>query len=329
VSFAGSVDETAEQAHSICPDHHYLESWSDVEPIAGLISLTQPAVRPLGDTRAVVESLGVWSGRPTSAHDLVRQRYADGWEHAVQAGYIEIQPPARNRAWKALPPARREAAPQSSGYTLVLHSSVAMLDGHHAHNPWLHELPDPITKITWDNCAALSPAAATSLAVTDGDIVRVESMELPVVIQPGQHDTVVAVALGYGRKASERFANIGPRWIDRQPTVNAKGRIGENAARFLSFEDGAMRYERGGVRISKTGRRIELAATQIHHTLEGGAIVQEIGLGEFGKPPEPAEAREELWPPDHPTPAHHWGMAVDLNACTGCSACVVACQVEN
>jgi molybdopterin-containing oxidoreductase family iron-sulfur binding subunit len=329
VSLAGSLDETAERAHYVCPDHHYLESWSDSEPVRGLISLTQPAIRPLGDTRAVVESLGVWSGKPASARDLLRQKYADGWEHAVQAGFIETQPPAGNLAWKASPPVRRDAAPQSPGYTLVLHESVAMLDGRHAYNPWLHELPDPITKITWDNCAALSPAAAASLGVADGDIVRIESMELPVVVQPGQHDSIISVALGYGRKASERFANIGPRWIDRLPTVNAKGRVGENAARFLSLDHGAMRYERGGIGVVKTGRRIELAATQTHHTLEGRAIVQEIGLVDFGKPPEPAETREELWPPDHPTPKHRWAMAVDLNACTGCSACVVACQVEN
>lgn len=329
VSFAGSVDETAVHAHFICPDHHYLESWSDAEPITGLISLTQPSIRPLGDTRAVVESLSTWSGQPASARDLLRQRYEAGWEHAVQTGFIETEPPARNLAWKALPTSRRQAPALGSGYTLVLYSSVGMLDGRHAYNPWLHELPDPITKITWDNCAALSPTAAASLGVADGDIVRIESLELPVVVQPGQHDSVVSVALGYGRKASERFANIGPRWIDRRPTVNGKGRIGENAARFLSLENGAMRYERDGVRIAKTGRRIELAATQIHHTLEGRAIVQEIGLTEFGTPPEPAETREELWPPDHPVTGHRWAMAVDLNACTGCSACVLACQVEN
>jgi molybdopterin-containing oxidoreductase family iron-sulfur binding subunit len=327
VSFAGSVDETAEQAHFICPDHHYLESWSDAEPITGFISLTQPAIRPLGNTRAVVEGLSVWSGQPASARDLLRQRYADGWEHAVQAGFVETNRSltvAAQYREPSLPSRDRQGA--VAGYTVVLHPSVAMLDGRHAYNPWLHELPDPITKITWDNCAALSPAAAASLGVADGDIVRVDSIELPVVVQPGQHDSVVSVALGYGRKASERFANIGPRWIDRQPTVNAKGRIGENAARLLSLENGATRYERSGIRIIKTGRRIELAATQTHHTLEGREIIQEVSGQAEARPTEP---RPELWPPDHPTPAHRWGMAVDLNACTGCSACVVACQVEN
>jgi molybdopterin-containing oxidoreductase family iron-sulfur binding subunit len=325
VSFAGSLDETAERAHFVCPDHHYLESWSDAEPIAGEISLTQPAIRPLGDTRAVVESLSAWSGQPVRAYDLLRRQYSDNWDRTVQAGFTQSQaarPPAKAFHMPAIP----AAPPAPAGYTLALYPSVAMLDGRHAYNPWLHELPDPITKITWDNCASLSPAAAASLGVSDGDIVRIESMELPVVVQPGQHDQVIAVALGYGRKASERFAQLGPRWIDHRPTVNSKGRIGESAAALLSLKDGAFRYEREGVRIVKTGRRIELAATQTHHTLEGRAIVQEARPGEL---PEPAEPHEELWPPDHPTRGHRWAMAVDLNACTGCSACVVACQVEN
>jgi molybdopterin-containing oxidoreductase family iron-sulfur binding subunit len=342
VSLAGSLDETAERAHYVCPDHHYLESWSDAEPVAGLVSLTQPAIRPLGNTRAVVESLSIWSGQPARAYDLLRQRYAENWERSVRSGVIcGADPqvcagspgPARRFQGAAVPnrPSGGSAADQGvcpTCYTLVLHPNLGMLDGSHAYNPWLHELPDPITKITWDNCASLSPATAASLGVTDGDIVRIESMELPVVVQPGQHDSVIAVALGYGRKASERFAKIGPRWIDREPTVNAKGRIGENAAQFLSLSDGALRYQRAGVRVAKTGRHIELAATQTHHTLQGRAIVQEVALAEADKH-EPAEVREELWPPDHPTKAHRWAMAVDLNACTGCSACVLACQVEN
>jgi Fe-S-cluster-containing dehydrogenase component len=344
VSFAGSLDESAERAHYVCPDHHFLESWADAEPVAGLISLTQPVIRPLGATRAVVETLAAWTGQPVNAYDLLRQRYPAQWDRAVEAGYVAMEAPRAPVKPFSMAPVELALAATSpepaAGYTLALYPSVAMLEGRQAYNPWLHELPDPITKVTWDNYASVSPAAATSLGVSDGDVVRIEAgaaVELPVVVQPGQHDRVIAVALGYGRKASERFANLGPRWIDHRPSVNDQGRVGENAAPLLAFEQGSLRYDRAGIRIAKTGRRIELALTQTHHTLTvpqqlGGEvrpIVQETTTAELGKPPEPSEQREELWPEDHPYKGHRWGMAVDLNACTGCSACVVACQVEN
>ncbi len=344
VAFAGSLDETAGHAHYVCPDHHYLESWSDSEPLAGLVSLTQPAIRPLGSTRPVIESLATWSGQPAKAYDLLRQKYQANWEGAVETGFTSVEAARLPvKAFNMAPVASALAVASASrtvGYTLALYPSIAILDGRHAYNPWLHELPDPITKITWDNCASLSPATAASLGVSDGDIVRIEAgttIELPAVVQPGQHDGVIAVPLGYGRKASERFAKLGPRWIDHLPTVNEKGCVGENAAQFLSLEDGALHYERTGVRIAKTGHRVELAATQTYNTLTvpqqlGGdlrPIVQEIAREETGKAPEAPEVREELWPQDHPYKGHRWAMAVDLNACTGCSACVVACQVEN
>jgi Fe-S-cluster-containing dehydrogenase component len=344
VSFAGSLDETAARAHYVCPDHHYLESWADAEPVAGLISLTQPVIRPLGATRAVVETLAAWAGQPAKAYDLLRQRYQSQWDSAVESGFVAGE--AAHVAMKPFSMAPVESAlavvtsQRAADFTLALYPSVAMLEGRHAYNPWLHELPDPITKITWDNYASVSPAAAASLGVSDGDVVRITAnaaIELPVVVQPGQHDHVIAVALGYGRKASERFAALGPRWIDHRPTVNAKGRVGENVAPLLKFEQGSLRYHRDSIRITKTGRRIELAATQIHHTLAvpkelGGEvrpIVLETTPAELAKPSEGPEHREELWPDDHAYKGHRWGMAVDLNACTGCSACVVACQVEN
>ncbi|MGE5571357.1 MAG: Fe-S-cluster-containing hydrogenase [Rhodospirillales bacterium] len=343
VSFAGSVDETSQHAHYICPDHHYLESWEDAEPVRGLISFTQPTIRPLNSTRAVIESLAVWMGSPAPAYDLIREHWKDriDWDGALEKGCAEVNAAAQAPRWTGAKIARR--APVVEGYTAVLHPAVGMLDGRHAANPWLHELPDPITKTVWDNCALLSPKTAAALGVRDGDVVRIEAgaaIELPAVVQPGQHDRVIAVALGYGRKASERFANIGPRWTGRKPTVNENGRVGANASPLLALEDGLLRYERGGVKIAKTGRRIELASTQEHHTLSvpkhlappGGEvrpIIREITPAELGKPAEHAEHHEELWPDDHPYTSHHWGMAVDLNACTGCSACVIACQVEN
>jgi molybdopterin-containing oxidoreductase family iron-sulfur binding subunit len=232
---------------------------------------------------------------------------------------------------------------RSEGYTIALHPTVGMLDGSHAYNPWLHELPDPIAKVTWDNFAAFSPAAASSLGLQDGDVVRIEAgavIELPVVVQPAQHDSVISIALGYGRKASERFAQLGPRWINARSSVNEDGRIGKNATPLLRLNDGLLRYERAGAKITRTGRRIELAATQIHHTVSvpahlapaGSAvrpIVQETTLRQLTEPAHEHEQHEELWPDDHPYTGHRWGMAVDLNACTGCSACVIACQAEN
>ena len=344
VSFASLLNETAEHAHYVCPDHHYLESWADAEPVAGLISLTQPVIRPLGATRAIVETLAAWMGERPTAYDLLRRVYQSQWDRSVEAGFVTTQAPSA--PVKPFSMALVESAliagttPPATGFTLALYPSVGMLEGRHAYNPWLHELPDPIAKVTWDNFASLSPATAAAMGIVDGDIVRMEAgpaLELPVVVQPGQHDRVIAVALGYGRKASERFAGLGPRWIDHRPTVNEKGRVGENAAAFLAFDHGSLRYHRDGARISKTGKRIELALTQTHHTLKvpqqlGGEvrpIVQETTAAELAKPPEAPERFEELWSDDHPYNGHRWGMSVDLNACTGCSACVIACQVEN
>jgi molybdopterin-containing oxidoreductase family iron-sulfur binding subunit len=228
---------------------------------------------------------------------------------------------------------------------LVLYAKPAILGGEHAYNPFLQELPDPVSKVVWDNYACLSPAAAELADVKSGDVVRVtagrDSIELPVLIQPGQHDRVVAVALGYGGVATERFKAVGHHWFGSRPTVGPNGRVGTNAASLLRFEQGVLRYERGGVQIEKTGRTHPLACTQDHHTLTmparlapaGGErrdIVQEISLADLA-----ADVQEDgthvadLWPADHEYVGHRWGMSIDLNACTGCGACVVACQAEN
>lgn len=360
VSFAQRLDETASAARYVCPDHHYLESWGDAEAVSGMLSMAQPAIRPLGGSRAVIESLAHWTGAPKPAHALVREHWQSAifprqrqeasfqafWERSVELGYARVDP-ILERPQPFNASAAREALQTKpaavSGYSVVLYATTGMLDGREAYNPWLQEMPDPITKGTWDNYACLSPATAARLKIQDGDVVRIDAgaaLELPVVIQPGQHDRVIAVALGYGRKVSERFANIGPHWIDRLNTVGTDGRVGRNASPFLGLEGGTLRYVRSGAKLTPTGKKQIVALTQIHHTLTAPAnlaaagteprpIVQEMRLAEFGPPPEPGHPEEQLWPPDHPYNGHRWGMAIDLNACTGCSACVVACQVEN
>ncbi len=363
VSFAGRMDETAALAHYVCPDHHPLESWSDAEAVSGTVSMSQPAVRPLGNTRPVLESLTGWAGVRKPVYEILREHWREQifprqkreasfeafWERSVHDGFAAVEP-HRFSPKPAHFPRRLQAvraAAELDTYELVLYPKPGMLDGRHAYNPWLQELPDPITKITWDNYACLAPATAARLGLSEGDVVSVEvngrKLEFPAVLQPGQHDKVVAIALGYGRKESQRFATIGPEWISARPSVGEDGLVGRNAAPFLTLEGGALRYSRAGARIKAAGRKYGLAATQSHHTLsvprnlqpagsETRPIVQELTLAAFlagGAEHRPDEPERELWPPDHPSPGHRWGMAIDLTACTGCSACVIACQVEN
>jgi molybdopterin-containing oxidoreductase family iron-sulfur binding subunit len=233
--------------------------------------------------------------------------------------------------------------------TLILYPKVGLFDGRPALNPWLQELPDPVTKVTWDNYACLSPDAAEKLGIEQGDLVRLHvdgvSIELPVLIQVGQHDKVVAVALGYGRAGTDRFAKVGPQWIEARPTVGPNGSVGVNAAQLLAFDAGTIGYTRTGVRVESTGGRRALATTQQHHSLSVPAklampgteyrpIVEQTTLDSYRLDPLSGAAHHhhfegELWPDDHPYPGHRWGMVIDLNKCSGCSACVVACQAEN
>lgn len=370
VSCAERLDETARHAHFVCPDHHYLESWMDAEPVSGLVTLTQPALSPLGQTRSILESVAAWSRTPKSAYDQLRQAWQTQvfprqdkekdfqafWDRAVHDGHARVHPAKMSvHAFdgKAVRPVLTAEHPPEGAFALVLYPKVGMPDGSHAYNPWLHELPDPISKVTWDNYACLSPAAAQRLGLADGDVVRVEvsgaggkqMLELPVFQQPGQHDQVLAVAVGYGARMSERFAQVGPEWLEGRGTLGENGLVGVNAAPLLSWSDGNLRYAGATVQLTRTAKRHALASTQTYHRLKvpenlapAGAvqrpIIREMTLAELqGHPPkrEPAHGRKslDLWPPDHPTVGAHWGMVIDLNACTGCSACVVACQVEN
>jgi MoCo/4Fe-4S cofactor protein with predicted Tat translocation signal len=367
VSFAPRADETAALAHYVCPEPHALESWDDAEPIHGLLSLTQPVIRPLFQTRPLVESLATWSGAPRVAYDNLRDRWQrevfprqsreksfdSFWDHSVEAGFAEVEaPPLASKpfdlaAVRPLPQAPR--LPRGS-FALVLYPKIALRDGRHAYNPWLQELPDPISKVAWDNYASLSPAAAARLGVEDGDTVTLDgpkgaaSLVLPVFVQPGQHDQVVAVALGYGSRLSARFAKAGPQWIEAQPTLGPNGLVGTNLAPWLQLRDGALRYSGSTVRVSRAGQRHPLASTQIYGTLTvpanlappGGKtrpLVEETTLPVFlkktGSPEPHKEEKADLWPSDHPYSGHRWAMAIDLTACTGCSACVVSCQAEN
>ncbi len=364
VSFAERLDETASEAQFVCPDHHYLESWGDREPVSGVVSLLQPCIRPLGSTRQLIESLAVWRGEPKPAYEIVRDywrrhlfplagtsSFEAFWDQALSAGcfHWDASRPAPRFEVRGVIPVGSAAPPAEDEYTLVLYPKVGMRDGAHAYNAWLQELPDPVTKVAWDNYACLSPATARRMGLGQEDVVRVEAgeqaIELPVVVQPGQHDRVVAIALGYGSKLTERFAGLGPRWLEGASTAGSDGRVGKNAASLLALAGGALQYAGRAVKLRRAGRRLPLAGTQGHHHIEvperlappGGEVrpvIQEVALSgyqeavaagrEYEQPHHP-----DLWPEDHPFTGRRWAMTIDLNACTGCSACVIACQVEN
>ncbi len=365
VSLNEREDDFSSLAHFICPDHHLLESWLDAEPVSGLVSLSQPLLQPLGETRSILESLARWSGSNASAYEILRTSWEKNilprsksksfrkfWDQSVHDGFVEVAPrDIKSGQFKADAVA---LAPQEklSEYCLNLYSKIGLTDSRHAHNPWLQELPDPITKVTWDNYVCISGEIAKQLELSDGDVVTVEvidsqgSVELPVLIQRGQHDRVISIALAYGVKGTDRFAKIGPQWLESRLTVAEGELIGKNAAPLISTQNGLLSLVRGDIAIKKTGKRHELAKTQEYHSMElpknvaphGGEyrdVVQSTTLAAFmddpeaGMPEKHFDTSVQLWAEDHPKKGHHWGMSIDLNVCTGCSACVVACQSEN
>jgi MoCo/4Fe-4S cofactor protein with predicted Tat translocation signal len=360
VCFAEHLDETAELCDFVCPLPHSLESWGDAEVVSGLVGVAQPAIVPLGSTRTVREALAHWGGTPRADHELVRAYWEEHvfplqtrettfeafWNRALQDGFARIErPPVVLGPWNgdfAWPDVG--AASPAGTYSLVLYPKVGMLDGRHAHNPWLQELPDPVTKAVWDNYACVAPALAARLGIAQGDVLRLRAqeaeLELPALIQPGQHEDVIAVAVGYGRKGTDRFEGIGPNWIFKGETVARGGTVGRNAFALGRRGPGGISLS-NAVALEKTGKRIDLAQTQTSHTLQepeelGGRVrdhARATTLDAYrrdpasGNPHEPEPA--QLWQDDHPFEGHRWGLAVDLNRCTGCSACLIGCQSEN
>jgi molybdopterin-containing oxidoreductase family iron-sulfur binding subunit len=371
VSFSERVDETAEHAHFVCPEPHFLESWGDSEPAAGLVALRQPVLRVVGHTRPMLESLSTWSGQPEAARDSVRRvwrqqvhsrakeapDFEEFWNKTLHDGWasVGVETSEGEEAFAASAIALPEENGVPSGALIAeAHPSTGVFDGRHAHNPWLLELPDPVSKTTWDNAITLAVATASSIGVSDGDEVEL-TLESgarivgPALVQPGQHPDSVAVALGWGRKGTERFAEVGPQWWEGKPTVDEGALVGFSAASLISFGS-HLAYSGQPVTLRATGGKRTLASTQRHHSLfvparlaipghERRPIVRETTLadlehethGDSGHGESSSEghgAHPSLYE-DHEKKGHHWGLAIDLSACNGCSACVVSCQAEN
>jgi molybdopterin-containing oxidoreductase family iron-sulfur binding subunit len=355
VSTADRVDESAQFAQYVTPDNHYLESWDVLEPKSGFFSFVQPTINQLFDTRQSAVSLMKWSGVDTSAYDMavsVGGPITSGitallgntsWETALQQGFVNNTGSLGGNAnISATLSAINPSLPQSKGLELVLFESIALGDGKAANNAFLQEMPDPVTRVAWDNyiavpysfaiangMKAMDSAKEVPIAkVTIGDV----SISLPVVISYGQAQDTLAIALGYGR------THAGPA---------AEG-SGKNAYPFLKYLNGTVSYNLSGATFEWDKGLHILGIIQTYHTLQEDVnlpgrprryrdhIVKETNLAAY-KENELAGNEDRDFKVKHLTtlykpfdkPGHHWSMAVDLNSCIGCGACVMACNVEN
>lgn len=365
VSFASKVDETAELCKFVVPDHHYLESWGDAEAKTGHFSFIQPTIYPLFKTRQWQDSLLKWSGNTSDYLAYLKNFWSaklggqTGWDKALQDGVISIgesatKPGSFNGAAVGAAVAAATSGKKGGKYELVLYEKVGIGAGQGASNPWLQELPDPVTRATWDNYVIVSPALARTMLDIDLNnggqadayevnppkkVVKVvangKEISLPVLIIPGTHPDTIGIAVGYGRSN-----NIG----------KAAAGVGQNAFPLASISNGVVSFSNSSVEITVTGEKYPVALTQTHNrydTTQGNRteVMKELTLADYKK--HPTEIREErdheLKPwgglekfesqgtiyPVYDRPGIKWGMSVDLNTCTGCGACVVACNAEN
>ncbi|MBB6612194.1 TAT-variant-translocated molybdopterin oxidoreductase [Pontibacter sp. Tf4] len=342
VSFAERIDETAALADIVAPDNNFLESWNDYEPKKGYLSLAQPVLSPIFTTRQMQDSLLTWSGNTTSYYEYIRNNWRKvitgdfnkGWEQAVHDGILQngsSMLTVTNTFAPATIAASGLAKPASGAIEAVLYEKVSIGSGVEANNPWLQEMADPISKATWGNYVAMPRKMAEEMGLAQNDVVKVTmangtAIELPVLVQPGQAQGTVSIAMGYGRN------------LDSMPV--AKG-IGANAFPIATVVNNSISYT-SPVKIEKTGATSEIAQMQTHHTIMDRLVVQENTLVNYIK--NPKEVTEYVRIATHDGPAkpstislwddyeyknHHWGMVVDLNSCIGCGACTISCQAEN
>ena len=361
IAFSMKADETASQTQYIAAAPHYLESWGDVEIKKGHYALTQPTIRPLFDTRQFQEALLKWTGNDLSYHDYIKQTWNEGvlggnsftqalhdgvYVGSISASEVETAVTEETSSPETSGDAARALAASVSsteGLELVLYPKTGMGDGQQANNPWLQEFPDPITRVSWDNYITVSRVDAEALGLKNEHVangalngsyadvtVNGVTLTVPVIIQPGQAKGTVGLSLGYGRTAGLKS--------EMQTGVNAY-------TLYQNFNPVQ------NVSVSAASGTHEFACLQLQNTLMGrGDIIKETTLEIFNtydredeehgwnKIPKVSFNHEEipvtspdanLWDEFDQSIGHHFNLSIDLNACTGCGACVIACHSEN
>jgi molybdopterin-containing oxidoreductase family iron-sulfur binding subunit len=322
-------DETSEKCDWHIPLAHYLESWADATTSDGTLVPIQPLIQPLFGGITELEFLARVAGESqTNPYDVVRATFGgseESWKKFLFDGFlagsaakpVDVKFPSRI-------PAVKTSVLSAGDLEVIFYRDAKADDGRYANNGWMQELPDPITKLSWDNAVLVSRKTARDLGVQNGDVVEItlngRKVTGPIWTQPGMADYSLGLALGYGRERA--------------------GRVG-NGVGFNAYKIFAGKYVETGATVRKTGGTHLIACTQDHWSMEGRPAVREANLGEFSRNPAFAMEMHAKKPPVvaplYPNPLdetkktalHQWGLTVDLSACVGCSACVVACQSEN
>jgi len=350
-----SIDETSQGAKWNVPQAHYLEYWGDGRAADGSFVSVQPMILPLYGAWSNLDLLAKIAGLPKPVGpELIQDTFKEiakpadfttAWAKFLHDGFLansaaksEALSLNASAAAKFITEKFSTPAAGEDAYEVVFTACAKMDDGRYNNNGWLQEIPDPITKVTWDNAAQISPATAKRLDLGDGDIVEItlekRSLEIPVIVAPGHADGSISIQLGYGR--------------------SVVGSVGATTGfNVYPLRTTAEPYFAMGAKLQKTGRYYKLGLTQEHFALEGrgGDFTREATVSEYKAKPDFAKTmgmdghippngslyshpplnnpKDPENSPNHGWDPHGWGMVVDLNSCIGCSACMVACQAEN
>jgi MoCo/4Fe-4S cofactor protein with predicted Tat translocation signal len=323
-------DETSEVCQWLIPEAHTFEFWSDAPAYDGTMSVIQPLIAPLYNGKSAHDMLAAFTETPEkTSHVLVREfwktKHAGAdfeawWNRSIHDGFVKDSAlPAVQATAKPIPASASSASGQ--GYDVSFHFDPYVLDGRYANNGWLQELPRPITRLSWDNAVVVSDKTAKDLDVTDEDRVEVSvnghTVWGSIWRVPGQPDGSLGLSLGYGRKRSGRAGNGAGFDVNPLRTL-------------------ANPYFASGATVKKLGERFRLGAVQHHFAMEDRDPVRTGTLAEYLNDPHFAQKASEtapkgltILPQTWEYKGYAWGMAIDLTACSGCNACVVACQAEN
>jgi Fe-S-cluster-containing dehydrogenase component/anaerobic selenocysteine-containing dehydrogenase len=338
VNMSVSQNETVGKGKYECPVHHYLESWDDTEIIPGQLSLSQPCINPLFNTRSFQDSLIKWSGSSVLYHDYLMAEWEEVyfpysdistfrqfWDECLGNGVFRYNITDtrliifnKNALANSISTFEKQ---QEAGYEVIISESLAIGAGMHANNPWLMELPDPVSKQCWENVAAISIVDAEKLGIKTGDLIKLkQKLIIPAFLQPGQAEGTISIALGYGHS-------------DAGPVCN---NIGVNIYPYATFSKGNRVYGFSVDKVENTLKNSQLALSQEYSSMEGRPIVRDTVLSEYRNNPSSGNELHQEYESKHKTlypevkyDGFHWGLSIDLNACIGCNSCVIACQAEN